>query len=119
MTAVHTVPGCVALIPLTMEYGAFRIPLGHLSTPTFQSSISIDLLAVGLADTLGGVEARGLAGSRLARASPASNARGVVGVAKAATASLKVLAVGVFGSGHGGGDSGEGHDGNKELLDDV
>lgn len=93
-----------------------RIPLVHLSTATFQSSIPKDRLAVGLADTLGGVEARGLTASRLTRASPASNACGVVGVAKAATASLKVLVVGAFGSGHGGGDGGEGHDGDKELL---
>lgn len=102
-----------------IDYGALRITLVHLSTATFQFSIPKDRLAVGLADTLGGIKTRGLTGSRLTRASPASNARGVVGVAKAATASLKVLVVSVFGSGHGGGDGSEGHDGDKEFLLDV
>ena len=73
-------------------------------------------LAVLLADLGGSGKASGLASTNRACAVSTSKASIVVGVAKAAAAGLKVLSVALVSDGVGGGEGGQGHDGDEELL---
>lgn len=73
-------------------------------------------LTVLLTDLGGSGKASGLSSTNRACAVSTGKASIVVGVAKAAAAGLKVLSVALVSDGVGGGEGGQGHDGDEELL---